>query len=132
MRSDSQAFWTAEDSFPVLRSVLSVELSLRQLPALFEEAKGRQALIITGGQKATSSRNLADLSRRHPRSLAKDHFSTMLSIPATRTFHLRVSEQLLFWEVGGAAAACLPLKSKCVPREPCSPLGSHLECPLLS
>lgn len=48
MRSDSQAFWTAEDSFPVLRSVLSVELSLRQLPALFEEAKGRQALIITG------------------------------------------------------------------------------------
>ena len=114
-----------------------MKLSLRQLPALFGETEVRslckQALIITGGQKAASSRNLADLSRRQPQSLAKDHFSTMLSVPAPRTFHLQVSEQLLFLG-GGGNSGCLSSfkKQMCAPRALIPPLGSHLECPLLS
>lgn len=121
MRSYSQAFWTAEDSFPIVRSVLSVVLSLRQLQALFVEVEvrslGKQTLIITGGQKAASSRNLADLSRRQPQSLANDHFSTMLSIPATRAFHLQASEQLLFLGGGGSSGCLSSFKNQmCAPR----------------
>lgn len=79
-RSDPQTFWNNQTrDFPLFPKTVtcSFQWLLFQLRApgavwvIVSQFLGKQALIITGGQKAASSRNLADPSRRQPQVFGK-------------------------------------------------------------
>lgn len=90
---------------------------------------GKQALIITGGQKAASSRNLADLSRGQPRSLANITFPQCCQFQQLGPSTCRSLNSCCSGGWGVGSSGCLPSfkKQMCAP-DPRYPLGSHLEC----